>query len=125
MADYKWSNPADWLEDQLEQLADKGDIRALLSFVKTIINLIDFDMIQDNYQEEMTRDGYFNPIDAVTCSECGESFTKAYIVDPERHMTIDRELPVCLDCHLTWLGFDNVRCPGCSRKQGGSDEDDQ
>jgi hypothetical protein len=59
MPKYKWENPYDWLESKLLEW-DLAQTRAeLLSLARRL----DFDTLQDLYQSDMDKDGYFEPIE--------------------------------------------------------------
>lgn len=88
MPQYKFSNPYEWLEWRLEH----GDIEDLIN---RLISKLDFDDIQDLFQEEMDEDGYFEELDGAECQGCGNSFDKS-----EMHMREDEWY--CTDCALKW-----------------------
>lgn len=55
MAKYKWDNPTEWL---LEKMAD-WDNEECRHALERLIERMDFDTIQDLFQDEMDEDGYF------------------------------------------------------------------
>ena len=112
MAQYKWQNPQEWLKDRLNRLADEDEMNGILSIAGDLLGLLDYDKIQDLYQQEMTDDGYFIPSDAVMCPECGDSLDKSQMADPEMHLSLVREA-ICMDCHQYWLQIDGTKCKGC------------
>jgi len=113
MAQYKWRNAQEWLEDRLNRLADEDDMNAILSFAIDLVRQVDNDILQDLYQQEMTDAGFFIPSDAVMCPECGDSFVKSEMADPETHLSIGREM-ICMECHKYWLQIDGSKCRGCT-----------
>ncbi len=56
----RYDSPFEWLDDYLTRLADSGDVVALFAECKNLANRLDGDDIQDEYQIEMEKDGYFN-----------------------------------------------------------------
>lgn len=58
-----YDNPHDWLDAYLTRLADNNDIAGLFAECQTLANLLDADAIQDEYQTEMDKDGYFSEVE--------------------------------------------------------------
>ena len=114
MAEYKWKNAHEWLYDKLIKCGDSE----LLSITDRLIRMVDANQIQDIFQKDMEYDGYFNLTDMVMCPECGENYEKADIIDPEKHVTIDRDQSICIECHRDWLWLDNIECKGCPPRLG-------
>lgn len=56
---YKWESPRAWLIDYLSGL----DIVQLFRETMLLIDFLDDDNIQDLYQDDMDRDGYFEEVD--------------------------------------------------------------
>jgi len=54
---YKFPSPRVWL---YEKLTETNDIRTLRSYAYELLLMLDSDQIQDVFQEEMDRDGYFD-----------------------------------------------------------------
>ena len=109
MAEYKWKNAHQWLRNKLIKYSDAE----LLSIMDRLIVIVSEDQIQDEFQQEMEDDGYFTLTNLVMCPECGEKYEKSDIVDPENHVTIDRDQPICIECHRDWIWLDNIQCKGC------------
>jgi len=57
---YKWQTPWEWLE----QKADEWNHTQLLAEFKSLAMKLTSDDIQDEYESEMEKDGYFEPIKA-------------------------------------------------------------
>jgi len=55
---YKWGSPYDWLA---EKARDWGECE-LYSVLITLAAQVDSDMLQDLFQAEMDRDGYFKKV---------------------------------------------------------------
>lgn len=55
---YKWNNPQEWLLEQ----AELWPAEMLLSVVRDLVSRTDADTIQDLFQSEMDKDGYFAPL---------------------------------------------------------------
>ena len=55
----RYDNPFQWLDEYLTRLAEANDIAALFAECKNLANRLDADEIQDEYQAEMEKDGYF------------------------------------------------------------------
>lgn len=52
---YRWNNPQEWLLDRV-----RGESPGwVFAAIETIIPLLDADFVQDLFQDEMDRDGYF------------------------------------------------------------------
>lgn len=59
---YRWSNPQSWLLDRIKKSRDNNDINSLWEMADWLCCQIDGDLIQEEYQSEMSRDGYFKKI---------------------------------------------------------------
>ena len=59
MNTYKWKNPLEWLEDAI-QTWSPNELK--VEFIELAMRL-DHDAIQDLYQSDMEKDGYFNKED--------------------------------------------------------------
>jgi hypothetical protein len=59
MATYKWAGPHEWLMEKAQTAAENTDVAELLDIINTLVLHIDADAIQDHFQNEMDRDGYF------------------------------------------------------------------
>ncbi len=55
---YQWQYPSDWLTEKIETMPEYE----LVSFCKRVIALLDSDQIQNEFQEDMSADGYFTPL---------------------------------------------------------------
>ena len=53
---YKWDNPHDWLMEKVNTWTE-NELRAELRHLAT---LLDGDQIQEAFESEMDKDGYFN-----------------------------------------------------------------
>ena len=66
MTTYKFATPLDWLEHHLDRIADGDEavtsqpVTRLLFEAKQLARLLDSDQIQDEYQNLMDDDGYFD-----------------------------------------------------------------
>ncbi len=60
MVKYKYESAHDWLNQKIQRI---NDIKVLKDMLVSIITELDGDIIQDIFQKEMDRDGYFEPID--------------------------------------------------------------
>jgi len=58
-ATYKWNSPHDWLSDKAKDWS-KGRLYQELC---TLAARHDADTLQDEYQDEMDQDGYFEEVD--------------------------------------------------------------
>ena len=74
MARYKWASPQEWLTETREKMVHEASAKAtfsalqeviatLLDDLNTLVSDFDGDTIQDAYQSEMDKDGYFNDLD--------------------------------------------------------------
>lgn len=53
-AKYRWATPREWLEHALgEGALQSGEV------IICLLDMVDSDQLQDVYQDEMERDGYF------------------------------------------------------------------
>ena len=62
---YRWSHPSEWLSFHVDRLANDDSAEAhseLVKLVMSLASLLDGDQIQDLFQDEMDRDGYFNDL---------------------------------------------------------------
>ena len=55
MGNYKWESPYDWLMDK----ATEWDEIQLLAELRNLAQLLGSDALQDLYQSDMEKDGYF------------------------------------------------------------------
>uniref|UniRef100_A0A6M3L1E3 Uncharacterized protein n=1 Tax=viral metagenome TaxID=1070528 RepID=A0A6M3L1E3_9ZZZZ len=62
MARYRWSYPLEWLREHLDGLHTQDG--ELLSEAKELASQLDSDQIQDIYETDMDKDGYFTDLDA-------------------------------------------------------------
>ncbi len=58
MKKYKWNNPYEWIIEKVSE----WDENQLRHEIVEILSHIDIDTIQDIYQSDMEKDGYFNKI---------------------------------------------------------------
>lgn len=58
MARYKWDNPAEWLSEKAQSWGED----ALRAALNELARHVDFDDIQDIFQDEMDADGYFKEL---------------------------------------------------------------
>lgn len=76
MARYKWVNSQEWLVQTREKMAAEATsdgthsamqeaIVNLLDDLRTLVQRLDADDIQDDYQDEMSNDGYFRDLDLI------------------------------------------------------------
>lgn len=75
---YHWSHPSEWLDHYLEQ--DTHDRDDLIRIARALAGKLDGDQIQDEFQDEMTEDGYFidlNKLDTAKCPDCATLLTDA------------------------------------------------
>jgi len=61
-----WKTPADWLNSLLREIED---IDVLRGYAITLAYATDSDTIQDLFEDEMDRDGYFDESDRYLCAE--------------------------------------------------------
>ena len=57
---YQWAYPSDWLAAHVDKLAEAKDVPQLRALINHLMRQLTEDDIQDIFQEEMDRDGYFN-----------------------------------------------------------------
>lgn len=93
MPSYRWKSPYEWLEDAIyeRKISANEALAALMEF-------IDSDEIQDVFQAEMERDGYFEDLDDPTCAMCGERILRDDIRWGEPHVSVSGGGVVCDDC---------------------------
>jgi hypothetical protein len=58
MPKYKWDSPQEWLTGKINAT---DDVSVLRSIMTSVIDRLDSDQIQDVFQSEMDKDGYFEP----------------------------------------------------------------
>lgn len=56
---YKWDHPLAWLLET----AENWDHNQLKAEFQMVVSTLDFDTLQDMYESDMDKDGYFNPIE--------------------------------------------------------------
>ena len=59
MKKYKWDSPLEWLIDKVKEM-DENELRQEIIFIAS--GYLDYDTIQDIYQSDMDKDGYFDKI---------------------------------------------------------------
>lgn len=68
---YKWDSAGDWLDDKLNATKNEDALRA---FARDLASKLDSDTIQDLFQSDMTRDGFFEKVcadcDGAGCNNC-------------------------------------------------------
>jgi hypothetical protein len=68
---YKWDSAGEWLEAKLTETTDADELR---SFARSLASKLDNDSIQDLFQTEMARDGFFAEVcvdcDGAGCNNC-------------------------------------------------------
>ena len=90
---YKWAHPSEWLNDHVDN--SRGNNAELFSIINALMTKCSEDDIQDLFQAEMDRDGYFTPEPtADDCPNC--NWTNGPVVP---HGTAD---PVCPQCGEDW-----------------------
>lgn len=57
MSQHKWAYPSEWLNDHVDE--SRGNNAELFSVINTLMSKLSEDDIQDLFQAEMERDGYF------------------------------------------------------------------
>lgn len=60
MSKYRWETPHDWIWEKIAE----GEFTAY-EVLQDVLPKMDSDDLQDIYQEEMDKDGYFNDLDKV------------------------------------------------------------
>ena len=71
---YRWNYPLEWLNEKI----DTWDENTLRHELKTIAALLDSDQIQDLYESDMDKDGYFTPLKNI--NQSGSTATDLLIV---------------------------------------------
>lgn len=71
---FRWDHPLDWLNAQIDDCESLANLKGL---ARALAGQLDGDQIQDLFQAEMDRDGYFDPLDP------DESLTVQIDDDPE------------------------------------------
>lgn len=56
---YRWAHPSDWLNDHVDE--SRGNNAELIAIIDTLMSKLTEDDLQDLFQSEMERDGYFQP----------------------------------------------------------------
>jgi len=59
---YKWDSPQEWLLEKAGSLVRASDTAELFSIIQTLVQKLDGDSIQDEFQSEMDFDGYFEEL---------------------------------------------------------------
>ena len=60
MARYRWDSPYEWLSES----AKAWDAAQLYRELMNLARILDSDQLQDEYQDDMDRDGFFVDLDA-------------------------------------------------------------
>jgi len=76
MPKYKWDNPLEWLTEK----ANSWEKSELYCEFMELARRMDFDTLQDIYQSDMSKDGYFEKYTSF-CPNCNESKTDAQVTE--------------------------------------------
>jgi hypothetical protein len=59
MPKHKWDNPQEWLNSVVQTHVANNDVNALVGIINSLVQKVNSDDIQDEFQNDMERDGYF------------------------------------------------------------------
>lgn len=59
---YRWGSPLEWLYDRITRLMIADDAVALANDFRCVADKLDADDVQDVFQDDMARDGYFQEL---------------------------------------------------------------
>jgi hypothetical protein len=59
---YRWATPGEWLLEHAQELGSAGEVPALLCIINALATTVDSDTLQDLFQSDMERAGYFREV---------------------------------------------------------------